>query len=72
MPVYDEKCIKVNVKEFGVVHTNFLDIEMLGEGIHYTCIACISIDSVIKKEKKELSSRVFTRMQVQGGEEKSA
>ena len=26
---------------------------MLREGVHYTCIACISIDSVKKMEKKK-------------------
>ena len=25
---------------------------MLGEGVHYTCIACINIDSVMRIEKK--------------------
>ena len=34
------------------------------EGVHHTCIACISIDSVRKTEKKELSTRLFRRMQV--------
>ena len=35
-PVYDEKYIKAKVKE----------------GVHYTCLACINIDSVIKMDKK--------------------
>ena len=53
MPVYDEKYIKVKVKEFnGVVNTNILNDEVPGEGGHYTCIACITIDSVMKMEKK--------------------
>ena len=53
MPVYDEKYIKVKVKEFnGVVNTVFWNDIVPKEGVHYTCIACISIDSVIKMEKK--------------------
>ena len=53
MPAYDEKYIKVRVKNLTVqLNTNFLNNEMLREGVHYTCIACISIDSVKKMEKK--------------------
>ena len=52
-PVYDEKYIKAKVKEFnGVVNTNFLGNEVLKEGLYYTFIACINIDSVIKMDKK--------------------
>ena len=53
MPVYDEKYIKVKVKEFnGVVNTNVLDDEVPKEGVHHAFIACISIDSVMKMDKK--------------------
>ena len=53
MPVYDEKYIKAKVKEFdGVVNTNFLGDKVPIDGVHHTCIACISIDSVMKMEKK--------------------
>ena len=53
MPVYDEKYIKVKVREFnGVIKTDFLGDEIPKEGVHYTCIACITIDSVMKMEKK--------------------
>ena len=52
MPVYDEKCIKAKVQEFnGVIKTNFLGDEILKESMHYTCIACIAIDFVMKMEK---------------------
>ena len=37
--------------------------------MHYTCIACISIDSVLKIEKTELSASLFRRMQVYNKEE---
>ena len=52
-PVYDEKYIKVKLKEFnGVLNTNFLGCEVQWGGVHYTCKACISIDSVMKMERK--------------------
>ena len=53
MPVYDEKYIKANVREFnGVIKTNFLGDEIPKENVHYTCITCITIDSVMRMEKK--------------------
>ena len=65
MPIYDEKYIKVKVKEFNaVVNTVFWNDIVPKEGVHYTCIACISIDSVIKMEKKELSTSLFRWMQI--------
>ena len=36
----------------------------LKENVHYACIACITIDSVIKMEKKELSTDLFRRVQI--------
>ena len=53
MPVYDEKYIKTKLKEFnGVVNTNFCGDEIPKEGVHHTCIAYISIDSILRVEKK--------------------
>ena len=53
MPVYDEKCMKAEVREFsGVIKINFLSDEVSKENEHYTCIACITIDSVMRMEKK--------------------
>ena len=53
MPVYDETYIKAKVREFdGKIKTNFLGNEAPKENMHYTCIACITIDSVMKMEKK--------------------
>ena len=53
MPIYDQKYIKAKVREFnGVIKTNFLGDEIPKENMHYTCIACITIDSVMKMEKK--------------------
>ena len=53
MPVYDEKYIKPKVREFnGVIKTNFLGDEIPTESMYYTCIACITIDSVMRMDKK--------------------
>ena len=53
MPVYDEKYIKAKVREFnGVIKTNFVSNEIPKEDMHCTCIAYITIDSVIRMEKK--------------------
>ena len=53
IPVFDEKYIKAKVREFnGVIKTNFLSDEVPKENEHYTCIACITIDSAMRMEKK--------------------
>ena len=53
MPVYHEKYTKAKVREFnGVIKTIFLGDEIPKENMHYACIACITIDSVMKMEKK--------------------
>ena len=52
-PVYEYKYFKSKVSEFnGVIKTNFLGNDMPKENMHYTCIACITIDSVLKIDKK--------------------
>ena len=49
MPAYDEKYIKAKVREFnGVIKPNVLDDEILKESMHYTCITCITIYSVMR------------------------
>ena len=71
MPVYDEKYIKAKVRESnGVIKTKFLSDKIPTEGVQYTCIACITIDSVMKMKKKELSTSLFSRMQIQNKEDK--
>ena len=53
MPVYDEKYIKSKVREFiGAIKTKFLGNKIPKENMHYTCIACITIDSIMRMEKK--------------------
>ena len=53
IPVFDEKYAKAKVREFGgVIKANFLGDEIPKENVHYTCIACVIIDSVVRMEKK--------------------
>ena len=35
-----------------MIKTNFLGDEIPKENVHYTCVACITIDSVMRMEKK--------------------
>ena len=52
-PVYDQTYIKAKVREYdGVIKTNFLGNGVPKENMHYTCIACITIDSVMRMDKK--------------------
>ena len=51
--VYDKAYIKAKVREFdGVIKTNFWDNDTPKENMHYTCIAYITIDSVMIIDKK--------------------
>ena len=52
-PVYEYKYLKAKVREFdGVIKTNFLGNDMPKENMHYTCITCITIDSVMRIDKE--------------------
>ena len=52
-PVYEYTYLKAKVREFdGVIKTNFLGNGMPKENMYYTCIACITIDSVMNFDKK--------------------
>ena len=52
-PIYEQKYLKAKVREFdGVIKTNLLGSDMPKESMHYTCIACITIDSVMNINKK--------------------
>ena len=71
MSVYGEKYIKAKVTEFGsVIKANFLGDEIPKESMHCTCIGCIAIDSVMRMEKKRLSTSLFRRVQMQNKENK--
>ena len=51
-PVYKYKYLKTKVREFdGVIKTNILGKDMPKENM-YTCIACITVDSVLRINKK--------------------
>ena len=52
-PIYENKYLKAKVREFnGDTKTNFLGNGLPKENMYYTCIACITIDSVLKMNKK--------------------
>ena len=52
-PIYENKYLKPKVREFhGNIKTNFLGNNLPKENIYYTCIVCITIDSIIKINKK--------------------
>ena len=51
--VYEYKYLKTKVKEFdGVIKTTFLGNDMPKENMYYTCLTCITIDSVMIYDKK--------------------
>ena len=52
-PVYGKKYLRTKVREYdGAIKTNFLGHGIPKENMHHTCIACITIDSVMRMEKK--------------------
>ena len=64
LPVYDKKYLMTKVREYdGVIKTNFLGNNMPKENMHYTCIACINIDSFMRMEKK-FSTNLLRRKQI--------
>ena len=51
--IYEQKYLKAKVREYdGVIKTNPLGNGVPKEKIHYACIACLTIDSVVKTNKK--------------------
>ena len=63
-PVYEYEYLKSKLREFDdVIKTNFLGDDMPKENMHYTCISCIAIDSVMRMDKK-LSTGLFRGMQI--------
>ena len=51
--VYEYKYLKAKVREFNcVIKTEFLNNGMPKENINYSCIACITIDSVVNFNEK--------------------
>ena len=70
MPVYDEKYITSQREFNGAIKTNFLGNKIPKESMHYTCITCITIDSVMRMEKKNYPQFYFRRMQIQNEKDK--
>ena len=57
--------MKAKVRKFdGVIKTNFLGNDTPKENMHHTCIACITIDAVMRMDKKKPSAGLFRRMQI--------
>ena len=53
-PVYDKKYLKTKVRKYdGALKTNFLGNDVPKENMDYTCIACITIDSVMRMDEKK-------------------
>ena len=53
--INDKKYLKAKVREFdGVIKTNLLGNDVPKENMYYTCIACLTIDSVMKMNKKTI------------------
>ena len=51
--VYKYKYLKTKIREFdGVLKTNFWGKGIPKENMYYTCIACITVDSVLRINKK--------------------
>ena len=54
-PIQEQKYLKAKVREFnGVMKTNILGDGVPKENMHYACIACITIDSVMRINKKTI------------------
>ena len=52
-PIYENKYLKTKVREYDdAVKINFLANGIPKENVHYTCIVCITIDSVMRMDKK--------------------
>ena len=52
-PIYENEYLKTKVRESdGSIKTNFLGNNIPKENTYYTCITCITLDSVLKMNKK--------------------
>ena len=62
-PVYEYRYLKAKVREFdGAIKKNFCGNDIPKEKMHYTCIACITINSVMNINKKKSSASLFRRV----------
>ena len=52
-PIYEYRYLKAKVKKFDhAIKTNLLGNDIPKENMHYACIACITIDSVLRIYKR--------------------
>ena len=52
-PIYDDRYIKTKVKTFSnIINTLFSEDQIPKVRVQYVCIACISVDSVLRVDKK--------------------
>ena len=59
-PIYDDSYIKTKVKTFStIIKTLFDGNEIPKERVERVCIACISVDSVLKIDKKNYPQVYF-------------
>ena len=59
-PIRDKNFIVTKLKVFnGVNNTTYTDKKIPKEKNHYACIAAIDVDSVLKVDKKSISTSLF-------------
>ena len=59
-PIYNDSYVKTKVKTFSeMIKILFDGNEIPKEKIEYVCIACISVDSVLKIDKKKIPTSLF-------------
>ena len=60
MLLYNKKYIKAKAKEYNrVIKRDISGDKILKEGVHHACIVCITIDSVLRIEKKKNYPQVY-------------
>ena len=64
-PIYDDQYVKTKVKAFSeVIKTLFDGNEMPKEKVEYVCIPCISIDSILKVDKKIIHKFIYNSVNI--------
>ena len=64
-PIYEQKYLKAKLREFDcVIKSNYLGNNTPKENMRFTSIACITIDSVMRIDKKKASAGLFRGMQM--------
>ena len=64
-PLHEYRYLKAKVREFdGVTKTNFLGNDVPKENMRYTCISCITIDSVLRIDKKNIRKFIYKSVNI--------